>query len=70
MPGGGRDPDLARTGGQVVTQADSSEVAGHLPLLRSFVDSDIPMIGLDTENPFFTEHRAAMSFRGLSRSAS
>jgi hypothetical protein len=38
---------------------------GHLPILRAFVDSDIPMIDLDTENPFFTEHRAAMSFSGL-----
>jgi len=41
------------------------EGVGHLPILRAFVDSDTPMIDLDTENPFFTEHRAAMSFSEL-----
>jgi hypothetical protein len=38
---------------------------GHLPLLKAFVDSDTPMIDLDTENPFFTETRARMSFGEL-----
>ena len=50
---------------QVLSHLCGPEGVGHLPLLRSFVDSDIPMIDLDTENPFFTEHRASMSFSGL-----
>jgi hypothetical protein len=41
------------------------EGRGHLAILRTFIDSDIPLIDLDTENPFFTEHRAAMSFSEL-----
>jgi hypothetical protein len=50
---------------QILSHLCGPEGVGHLPLLRSFVDSEIPMIDLDTENPFFTEHRAAMSFSGL-----
>ena len=38
---------------------------GHLPILRSFVDSDTPMIDLNTGNPFFTEIRARMSISEL-----
>lgn len=50
---------------QILSHLCGPEGVGHLPLLRAFVDSDIPMIDLDTENPFFTEHRAAMSFSEL-----
>jgi len=50
---------------QILSHLCGPEGVGHLPILRAFVDSDIPMIDLDTENPFFTEHRAAMSFGGL-----
>jgi hypothetical protein len=50
---------------QILSHLCGPEGVGHLPLLRAFVDSDIPLIDLDTENPFFTEHRAAMSFSGL-----
>ena len=44
-----------------------SRRVGHLPILRAFLDSDTPLIDLDleTENPFFTAHRAAMSFSEL-----
>lgn len=38
------------------------EGAGHLPLLRAFVDSDTPQLVLDAGNPFYTGQRAAMSF--------
>ena len=47
---------------QILSHLCGPEDEGHLPILRAFVDSDTPMIGLDTENPFFTEHRARMSF--------
>jgi hypothetical protein len=49
----------------IISHLCGPEGVGHLPLLRAFIDSDIPMIDLDTENPFFTEHRAAMSFSEL-----
>lgn len=50
---------------QILSHLCGPEGAGHLPVLRAFVDSDTPMIDLDTENPFFTENRARMSFSEL-----
>ena len=50
---------------QILSHLCGPEGVGHLPILRAFVDSDTPLIDLDTENPFFTEHRAAMSFGEL-----
>ena len=47
---------------QVLSHLCGPEGTGHLALLRSFLDSDVPTINLDTENPFFTENRARMSF--------
>jgi hypothetical protein len=50
---------------QILSHLAGHEDGGHLPILRAFIDSDTPMIDLDTENPFFTETRAAMSFSEL-----
>jgi hypothetical protein len=50
---------------QILSHLCGPEGAGHLPILRAFVESDTPTIDLDTENPFFTENRAAMSFSAL-----
>jgi hypothetical protein len=50
---------------QILSHLCGPEGVGHLPILRVFVDNDIPLIELDTENPFFTENRAAMSFSAL-----
>lgn len=50
---------------QILSHLCGPEGVGHLPILRAFVDSDTPMIDLDTENPFFTENRARMSFSEL-----
>jgi hypothetical protein len=50
---------------QILSHLCGPESVGHLPLLKAFVDSDTPMIDLDTENPFFTENRARMSFGEL-----
>jgi len=50
---------------QILSHLCGPEGVGHLPLLKAFIDSDTPLIDLDTENPFFTEHRAAMSFGEL-----
>ncbi len=41
------------------------EGAGHLPLLKAFIERDTPRLDLNAENPFFTENRAAMSFGEL-----
>jgi hypothetical protein len=50
---------------QILSHLSGQEGTGHLPVLRAFIDSDIPTIDLDTENPFFTENRARMSFGEL-----
>jgi hypothetical protein len=50
---------------QILSHLCGPEDVGHLPILRAFVDSDTPMIDLDTGNPFFTEIRARMSFSEL-----
>ena len=47
---------------QILSHLCGQEGIGHLPILMAFVDSDIPMIDLDTENLFFTENRDRMSF--------
>jgi len=47
---------------QILSHLSGPEGKGHLPILRAFVDSDTPLIDLDTGNPFFTENRARMSF--------
>ena len=50
---------------QILSHLCGPEGVGHLPILRAFVDSDTPRIDLDSENPFFTENRARMSFGEL-----
>ena len=46
---------------QILSHLCGPEGMGHLAILRAFINSDTPMIDLDTENPFFTENRARMS---------
>ncbi len=50
---------------QILSHLSGPEGMGHLPILRAFLDSDTPTLDLDTENPFFTEIRARMSFGEL-----
>ena len=50
---------------QVLSHLCGPDGAGHLPFLKTFLDSETPLIDLVTEDPFFTERRAAMSFREL-----
>ncbi|MDA8412470.1 MAG: hypothetical protein M0023_01645 [Desulfobacteraceae bacterium] len=50
---------------QILSHLCGPEGEGHLQFLRAFVNRDIPLLDLDTENPFFSEHRAAMSFEEL-----
>jgi len=50
---------------QILSHLSGPENTGHMPILTAFVDKDIPTIDLDTENPFFSETRARMSFKEL-----
>ena len=50
---------------QIISHLCGPEGAGHLPILRAFIDNETPMIDLDVENPFFTENRARMSLGEL-----
>lgn len=50
---------------QILSHLCGPEGEGYLPILKAFIDGDVPMIDLDTENPFFTEHRARMRFNEL-----
>jgi hypothetical protein len=61
----GRAPADRWSPKMILSHLSGPEGVGHLPLLRAFVDSDIPLLALDAENPFYTEQRAAMSFAQL-----
>ena len=50
---------------QILSHLCGPEDVGHLPILKAFVDSDTPMIDLVTDDPFYTENRARMSFSEL-----
>ncbi len=50
---------------QILSHLSGPEGTGHLPLLRAFLDSDVPTLDLHIEDPFFTENRARMSFGEL-----
>jgi hypothetical protein len=50
---------------EILSHLCGPEGSGHLPILRAFLESDVPTINLDTENPFFTEERARASFAEL-----
>jgi len=61
----GRAPADRWSPKEILSHLCGPEGVGHLPLLKAFVDSDTPLMDLDTENPFFTATRAAMSFSEL-----
>jgi len=50
---------------EILSHLCGPEGAGLLPVLRAFLESETPTIDLETENPFFTEKRARMSFAQL-----
>ena len=50
---------------EILSHLCGPEGAGHLPLLRAFIERDTPLLDLNAGNPFFTENRAAMSFGEL-----
>ena len=50
---------------QILSHLCGPDDVGHLPIFKAFVDSDTPMLDLNSHNPFFTEIRARMSFSEL-----
>lgn len=50
---------------QILSHLCGPDGVGHLPFLKTFLDSETPLIDLVTEDPFYTEKRAAMSFSEL-----
>jgi hypothetical protein len=50
---------------EILSHLCGPEEAGHLPILRAFLESETPTIDLRTEDPFFTEERAQSSFKEL-----
>ena len=50
---------------EVLSHLWGPEGAGHLPIFQRFLDRDTPRIDIETENPFFSEKRARMTFSQL-----
>lgn len=50
---------------QILSHLAGPEGSGHLPILKAFLEEDIPRIDLKVEDPFFTDKRAKMPFSEL-----
>ncbi|MCM0080567.1 ClbS/DfsB family four-helix bundle protein [Geomonas sp. Red32] len=50
---------------EILSHLSGPEGKGHLPILQSFLESEPRTISLDAGNPFFTAHRASMTFKEL-----
>ena len=50
---------------QVVSHLCGPEGAGMMPTFSVFVEKDIPRLDIETEDPFFSENRARMTFAEL-----
>src|SRR3990172_11709355 len=60
-----RAPDGRWSPKEVLSHLWGPEGSGHLPILQGFLDRDTPKIDIVTENPFFSEKRARMTFAKL-----
>ena len=60
-----RAPKDRWTPKQIISHLCGPDDRGHLPMLKAFLDSNIPKIDLDAGNMFFSEARAGMSFKEL-----
>ncbi len=47
---------------EILSHLWGREGAGHLPILKAYIDQDTPTIDLETGNPFYSEKRARMTF--------
>jgi hypothetical protein len=50
---------------EILSHLLGPEGAGYLPVLRAFLEKEMPRIDMEAENPFFTENRARMTFDQL-----
>ena len=50
---------------EILSHLWGSEGSGHLPILHAFLNWETPKIDIETENPFFSEKRARMTFTQL-----
>ena len=50
---------------EILSHLLGSEGSSHLPILKAFLDQDMPRIDLKIEDPFFSEKRARMTFAEL-----
>ncbi len=50
---------------EIVSHLCGSEGTGHILILRAFLEKDTPRIDIQVEDPFFSEHRAGMTFAEL-----
>ena len=50
---------------EILSHLWGSEGSGHLPILQAFLNWETPKIDIETENPFFSEKRARMTFTQL-----
>jgi hypothetical protein len=57
-----RAPDGRWSPKEVLSHLWGPEGGGHLPIFRRFLDRDTPRVDMVTENPFFSEKRARMTF--------
>src|SRR5512142_3282105 len=60
-----RSPDGRWSPKEVLSHLWGPNEDGHLPMLQKFLDQDTPRIDIVTEDPFFSEERAQMSFSKL-----
>jgi hypothetical protein len=50
---------------EILSHLWGPERSGHLPILKAFLDKDIPRIDIEAENPFYSEERDRMAFTQL-----
>jgi hypothetical protein len=50
---------------EILSHLLGPEGSGYLPILQIFLDQETPMLDLESENSFFSEKRALMSFAQL-----
>jgi len=60
-----RSPDGRWSPREVLSHLWGPKEDGHLPMLQMFLDRDTPNIDIVTEDPFFSENRAEMTFSKL-----
>ncbi len=50
---------------EILSHLWGADGLGHLPILQRFLEEETPRINIQTENPFFSEKRARMTFAQL-----